>query len=85
MDWRCKNCKKNFNYHAELTKHLDFCFQSSEEEEEDEEEDSPIKSPKKKRPRIDKFPALVNTLKNTQDTLNKISTFIHSESFTQDI
>ncbi|KAL5266291.1 hypothetical protein ACHWQZ_G003644 [Mnemiopsis leidyi] len=79
--FRCKNCCENFNYHSELAKHQDFCFLSSES---DDLEDSPINSPQKKKQKFEKsrpvMPELVNTLKNTQDTLDKIKTLITSEA-----
>ena len=79
--FRCKNCCENFTYHSELAKHQDFCFLSSESDDLDE---SPIKSPLKKKQKFEKsrpvMPELVNTLKNTQDTLDKIKTLITSEA-----
>ena len=75
--FRCKNCNVSFNHHAELSKHLDFCFLSSESEDLEESSDN---SPRKKSKGPPGMPELVNTLKNTQYTLDKIKTFITSES-----
>lgn len=82
--FKCKNCRRSFNHHADLSKHLDFCYLSSDSEDLEDLEESPVNSPRKKKTKFEKgppgMPELVSTLKSTQNTLDKIKTFITSES-----
>jgi hypothetical protein len=81
---KCRKCRQTFNHHSELSKHWDFCYLSSESEDMELEE-TPVRTPRKKQKqkfqkRQPGMPELVNTLKSTQHTLNKIKTFITSEA-----
>ena len=82
---RCRKCKKKFQYHDELKKHVDYCFLSdiSDNEMDDEVEASPTKSPKNKKQKFDNsatgIAQLVSTMKNTQNTLDKINELINLE------
>lgn len=81
---KCRKCKKKFGYHDELKKHIDFCFLSDISD--NDLDNSPTRSPQNKKQKLDSstnsatgMAELVSTMKNTQNTLDKINELINSE------